>query len=69
MSPTNKVTTWPPGRPLLEATACQLGRCQHCGSYVAMLEAADGTTFALAHMGDDPTAIKQWVAESLGADA
>jgi hypothetical protein len=60
-------TTWPADRPVLEAAACQLGRCQHCGAYTMTFAAADGATFALAHLGDDAAAIKQWLAESLGA--
>jgi hypothetical protein len=64
---TDKPTTWPPGRPPLEATACQLGRCAHCGGFVVMFEARDGATFAIAHLGDDAATLKGWFAESLEA--
>jgi hypothetical protein len=64
---TTDMTTWPPGRPVLEASALQLGHCADCGSYVVMLEARDGRAFALAHVDDSAEALKRWLAESLGA--
>jgi hypothetical protein len=65
MTATDKVTTWPADLPVLEATTCQLGRCSHCGSFVLMLEAQDGSRFALAHLGDDSAALARWFTDSL----
>jgi hypothetical protein len=63
----DKVTTWPANRPILEASSLQLGICAHCGAYLMTFEAADGSRFALAHVGDSAEALKRWIADSLEA--
>jgi hypothetical protein len=66
MTDTHKVETWPADLQVLEAASCQFGRCNCCGAFVLALEAAD-SSFAIAHVGDDDEALKQWFADSLAA--
>lgn len=58
---TDQIDTWPHDEPLLEATAAVFHRCSHCGGILLSFEAADGSRFAVAHMGNSAQDVKDWM--------
>ena len=62
MNETTKLRTW--DEPVLEATAFQMAKCRHCGGVILILQAQDGSEFALAHIGKNPNEVMEWMADS-----
>jgi hypothetical protein len=68
MTKLTKPETWGKNVPVLEASSVQLAKCGHCGGVIILLEAEDGSYFASAHIGDNPSEVLQWIVKAFEKD-